>query len=133
MCLAEAISSAVCAANAYTQSVQTEVQISPWIGGPLTFGGPDQFGAAVTALAFVKEGLEHTRRSDGTIIMVRARVAFWDPDAIPPNGADGRAEPIDPRDILTLPSGLSGHMRELAGILTNPETGQPFVRVVGIE
>jgi hypothetical protein len=133
MGLEAVIAGAVEAVRLSTETIQVQVQIEPWIGEPLAFGGPPQYGPLVLAQALVQEGLQHTKRSDGTYITTRARLSFLDPAAVPPNGAPGRREPIDPRDIVTLPSGLTGHLQELPGVQINPATGQPYVRVVGIE
>lgn len=128
MSLADSIRDAVGVVHSYTADLQVEIQIEPWMGPPITFGGPDQFAGPIFPKGFVQEGEVHHKRANGQAITTRAKVAFLGP--VPPNGAPGRQEPIDPRDRVTLPSGLSGHLVQLPDVMTNPQTGQPYVRVM---
>jgi len=71
----------------------------------------------------------HHKKPDGQVITTKARLSFLAP--IEPIAAEGRQNPIDPRDILTLPSGLTGQIiLEVPGVLLNPETNAPYVRTV---
>jgi hypothetical protein len=132
MGLSSIIASAVEAVRSSTEGLTVEVRLRRWIGLPLTFGGPEQFDEDVLIVpGFVQEGEVHHKRSDGQVITTKARIVFL--EDVPDHGAPGRKEPIDPRDEVTLPSDLTGHLAELPGVMVNPTTGRPYTRVVWIE
>jgi len=133
MGLPEIISTAISGAVLpYVGGLTVEVLIDRWVGPPLAFGGPEQFADdTLIVTGLVQEGEVHHKRPDGQAITTKARIAFL--EEVPHNGAPDRKEPIDPRDRITLPSGLTGHLAELPGVMVNPTTGQPYVRVVWIE
>jgi hypothetical protein len=125
MGLAAAIRTAVAAANAQTASLQVNVIHEAWIGFKDSDGTPD-YATPVSRPALVQEGsTPHRRLPDGELITTRATVSFLGP--VEPNGAEGRQEPIDPRDLFTLPSGLTGPLMEVSGVMIDPSTGRPFL------
>jgi hypothetical protein len=93
----------------------------PWIGFKDSYGDPD-YGSPISRKALIQEGtIPHRRGGDGDVITTRACISFRDP--VEPNGAEGRSEPIDPRDRITLPSGLTGPIVSDDGAVINPTTG----------
>ena len=126
MTLAAAIRAALGAANAATASLQVDVQHQQWVGQDEA-GGPT-YDVPVPRKAFLLEGASHAERPDGSVVVTKAKVGFAGP--IEHHGADGRQEPIDPRDLFALPSGLEGHAIDVPGTFVNPETGAPYVRTV---
>jgi len=125
--LADVIRSAVEAANSQTASLQVDVVHQAWLAPSNGLGEAD-YGPPVARPALVQEGVLHHEMPDGKVITTKARLAFVGP--IPPNGAPDRQEPIDPRDRLILPSGLTGYIVEVPGALIDPGTGAPYVRTV---
>jgi hypothetical protein len=61
---------------------------------------------------------------DGREVVHRATLMFTQPVAA--NGAEGRREPIDPRDRITLPSGFAGVIIDVRGPV-DPLTDAPYV------
>jgi hypothetical protein len=91
-----------------------------WIGQD--GDGKPVYAVAVSRKAIVQEGSTPFRRgSDGETITTRACISFR--EAVEPNGATGRHEPIDPRDRITLASGLTGPIVSDGGAVVNPTTG----------
>jgi hypothetical protein len=98
-----------------------------WIGHkPGGYAEPD-FAVPVTRLALVQEGTNQKRTLGGDVITVRACISFLDP--IAPNGAEGRREPVDPRDRITLRSGLTGPIVDAPGSVIDTETGRRVLSV----
>lgn len=124
MTLAAVIADAVAGAAALTQSLQVPVSLEQWIGHKDGSAKPDYDEPLVLA-AIVQEGSTQVRTSTGETFTARACVSFLE---LPPiNGAAGRREPIDPRDRITLPSGLTAPIVDNVGALLNPDTSLPFV------
>lgn len=99
----------------------------PWIGQD-AYGDPI-YGSPISRKALIQEGTTpHRRSSDGEVITTRACISFREP--LEPVGAEGRHEPIDARDLITLPSGLTGPLVSNEGSIVNPSTGAPTVNTV---
>jgi hypothetical protein len=121
---AASIRSAVELGNTLSAEVQVDVIHEAWIGGD-GYGKP-VYAAPVIRKALVQEGTnQHRRMPSGDVITARAAVTFLDP--VPPNGTPGRREPIDPRDRITLPSGLTGPIVEAQGGMIDPSTNAPYI------
>jgi hypothetical protein len=123
--LAAAVRSAVEAARVSTLSLQVDVVHTACVGQD-ALGAPEYDEYPVTRKALVQEGAVHHETEDGQVITTKAKLYFL--QAIAPHGAEGRQEPIDPRDLFTLPSGLIGKSLEIPGAAVNPETDLPYVR-----
>lgn len=111
--LASAIETAGAALGALDLLV--DVQHEAWIDADDT--GKPEYDDAVTLKAMVQVGTSQERTVQGEEIRPRACLSFFAP--IEPNGADGRFEPIDPRDRLTF---------TVDGVTYD---GQPIVDAVG--
>lgn len=92
-----------------------------WIGQD-GYGKPS-YAAPVSRQAVVGEDGRRFNTDGGDVVASRARISFV--GAVEPNGAEGRDEPIDSRDRLTLPGGITGPLLDVAGT-TDPTTGSPF-------
>lgn len=121
MDLSGIVRNAVSLADSLTESLQAEVMHSAWIEAD-AYGEP-VFAAAVGRLAIVEERVRERQLSSGRVIMSRAKVTFLRP--VPPNGAAGRVEPVDTRDLIVLPSGNSWPIIDVAG-LVDPTTDLPY-------
>jgi len=104
-----------------SDGVQDTIYISPWIGNTIE-GGPD-YGPAVPMEAIVNEKEYQRTLASGDEIMQRAEITI--PRPVEPNGAAERREPIDPRDLVVLPSGYTGPILHVDG-LTDKKTHAPF-------
>lgn len=89
-----------------------DVVHEPWIGLADDYGKPE-YDDPVVLKGLVQEGTRQIRDAVGERITTRACITFFEP--VPPNGAEGRREPIDPRDRFTLPSGYTGPIVENVG------------------
>jgi hypothetical protein len=130
MALADVIRGGVAGLNTQLATLQVNVTHEAWIGHADGFGGP-MFAPPVALLALVQEGTNQKRTPTGETITTRACVSFLQP--VPPNGATGRREPIDPRDRITLPSGLTGPLVENPGAMVDPSTGRPYISVFWLQ
>jgi hypothetical protein len=97
--------------------------------------GQDGYGRATYAAAVNRRAVvDLTRRQratvSGGIVTVIATVTIL--ETVAPNGAAGRVEPIDPRDILVLPDGRTGPILSGPNAVVNPATGQPFFNEISI-
>lgn len=125
MGLADAIRSAVAAASAQTAGLQVDVTHEAWIGHKAGGYAQPDYAVAVSRKALVQEGTNQIRLPNGDVFTARACISFLVP--VLANGAAGRKEPIDPRDRITLPSGLTGPIVENPGGMVDPQTGRPFI------
>jgi hypothetical protein len=118
---------AVEAVNEATQDLGLQVDVSheAWIGQDV-YGAP-RFADPVALQALVQEGTNQVRLRTGDTITTRACISFL--AAITPHGAAHRREPIDPRDRVTLPSGLTGPVVDNPGSIINPDTARPHISV----
>lgn len=128
MSLASVVRGAVATANKVTNSLQATVSLKQWISQD-AYGTPT-YGPTIRRTALVEQGENRFKTPPGVLINTKATVTFLQP--IPANGAAGRTEPIDDRDILTLADGTSGPAIVGEPMLVNPETDKPYFQIVGI-
>ena len=122
MSLADVVRSGIASANKAVKDLQTEVSHSAWIDFD-SYGKP-VYATAVIRPAIVEYSQRLRRRSDGQLVQQRASIVFTYP--ITANGAVGRREPIDPRDEIVLPSGYTGPILDILG-LVDPKTKAPYM------
>lgn len=123
------ISNAVKIASTATRSLQ-ETPEGVGIVAHYAWTSEDNFGkksyaSPVNRRAIWEPG--HQSKFDtntGSVVQVKGKLTFLDP--IEPNGAAGRIEPIDNRDLIVLPDGTSGPIYRPEG-LYNPVSGAPFL------
>lgn len=117
------ISNAVKIADTSTKSLQVVVAHHAWTG-------QDSWGKATYAFPVDRRAIyesKHESKFDtntGSVVQVKGKLTFLDP--IAPNGAAGRIEPIDNRDLIVLPDGTSGPVFKPEG-LYNPVSDAPFL------
>jgi hypothetical protein len=115
----------VALADRMTTDLQVTIQIYPWIGTNDN-GGP-LYGSAVSMKAIVEEKEITRRLSTGQEVTQQAEITI--PRPVAANGATERREPIDPRDKILLPSGLTGPILDVNGMV-DPTTNQPYMFTV---
>ncbi len=101
---------------------KANVTQKPWVSA--TGDGDEGYDTTVTLKALVDRTVKQYYTGDGKLVQTMARLTFL--DVIPANGASGRREPIDPRDILTLDDGATAPIVEIPQF-ENPATGAPFI------
>ena len=112
----------VASADKMTDSLQCNVQHFAWIGSN-DYGGPDYEPSPIIRRGIVEEKEYLRRLPDGQEVTQKASITF--PRPIAANGAADRREPIDPRDKLILPSGYTGPILGVFGVV-DPSTQQPY-------
>lgn len=121
MGLADVVRSGVALADTVTTDLQAAVTHKAWTGRDVD--RKPTYAAGVSRLAIVERRQRLIRTATGEQILSRHRIAFLRPIAA--NGAATRREPIDPRDVLTLPDGDTGPILEVTGVV-DPSTGAPY-------
>lgn len=104
-----------------TDGVQVSITHRAWTGRD-GYNKPT-YGSSVTRKAVMKSVQRMIRTTGGQEVQARAALTFLAP--ITANGASGRREPIDPRDLITLPDGTTGPILDIQGTV-DPDTSQPF-------
>ncbi len=123
----EVLRGGIALANQLTAGVQVTITHQAWID-------QDTFGDPVLADPVpIKCILDLTRRQlqqdDGVTVTVIATATIV--GDVSPNGAAGRVEPIDPRDIITLPDGTTGPIINTApNSVVDPGTGRGLIHEI---
>lgn len=122
--LPKLISNAVAIADDATKSIQVSVTYRAWISDSDQWGNKE-YASPLTLRAIYES--KHESKLDtntGQVVQVQGKLTIIDvPD---PNGAAGRVEPIDNRDLIVLPDGTTGPIFKPEG-LYNPAAGKPFL------
>ena len=124
MGLGSLVAQAVGAARVATESLGMlgEVRHEAWVRQSAT--GDAEYEGPVQCRALIAEGEQQHTTKDGRAVVTRATLTFFPPEP-------GQAPPeIGPRDRLTLPSGLTGPIVEIAPAAVDPDTGAVLMRVV---
>lgn len=110
------------------ESMKLNVQHAAWIGQ--TGDGEDDFAPTVTRRALVDLTKRQRMTPNGQLVMTFATLTFLDPieDTVP-NSGQTRQQPIDPRDVLTLPDGGTAPIVQ-AGAFADSGTERPFFQEV---
>lgn len=128
MSLRSIVRNAVSIADRVTAPLQATIQHSAWTGqdefGDVTYTDPISRDCIVEYK--IRDKLQS---SSGRVIQSQALVTIIRP--IDPNGAAGRVEPIDPRDLIVLPNGHSGPIIDIEGVV-DPMTNSPYMYQVWI-
>lgn len=127
MGLDSVILNGVALANRVTGSLQATVQHAAWTGNQADATG--SYAAAVDRQALVEFKQRLRRLPTGQEVMQQATVTFIQP--VPANGAAERREPIDPRDVITLPNGYTGPILDVSGVV-DPGTDAPYMLSVAL-
>lgn len=117
-------------ADSVTKSLgfQAVVTHQAWIAQ--TISGAPTFANAVSRHAIIDLTRKQRPTSSGKLVNTVAVVTFL--EAVTANGAAGRFEPIDPRDIIVLPDGTTGPILHAPDSVIDPATGKPFFNTIFI-
>ena len=115
------IRNAVAVIDRQTATLQDTILFYAWTGFG-TYGEPT-YGSVVSMQAIVEEKQTLLHLSDGQEVSQRAKIVI--PRPITANGATGRREPVDPRDKIVLPSGYTGPILSVEGVM-DPTTNAPY-------
>lgn len=119
------IRSGIALADKVVTILQDTITIAPWTGSD-SQGGPT-YGTPVSMLAIVEEKQFLRRLGNGQEVTQKAQVTI--PRPIADNGTANRREPVDPRDLVVLPSGYNGPILDVNGV-TDPQTHNPYMFVI---
>jgi len=116
----------VALADRLTTSLQVPILWHPWIGHD---GYGNTYDSPITTPAIVEHKQRLRQVSPTKQVLTLATVTI--PRPLEANGAPGRMEPLDPRDLFTLPG--NGNTRDsvadVEGVL-DPLTNRPYMWVV---
>lgn len=121
----ETLVSGVSLVNTLTLGVQSLVSHEAWTGQDVF--GADTYAAPVSRLAVI-DRTNKVQVRDAQTVTIAATITFI--GDVLPNGAAGRREPIDPRDIITLPDGFTGPIIDSPNSVIDPVTGRGFIQEV---
>ena len=126
MAFDDLIRTGVALADTLTGSLQDNVTHEAWTGrdGPT---GDDTWAAGVSRQAIVSRKSRRHMSSTGQELLTSAKILF--PRPIAANGASGRVEPIDGRDIITLSDGFTGPVVDVEAIM-DPDTNAGYYTTV---
>lgn len=113
MGLLDVLRNGIALADSLTQDLQDTVTHEAWVGQD--FNGKPVFATGVTRAAIVERKVRIVKGIDGREIQSTHYVGFLRP--IAPNGADGRQEPVDPRDRITLSNGSTSPIVSIDGFM----------------
>lgn len=128
MGLADIVRSGVATINKVTDSLQGQVTIKPWVAQDVN--GTPTYGAIKKVKAIIELGEKSLKTSSGVSVDIQAKITFLKP--IKANGAAGRVEPIDDRDVITLPDGTTGPTIVGEPMIVDPASSKPYFQIVGI-
>jgi hypothetical protein len=74
----------------------------------------DETTVTVPRQCLIERRIHQRKLSDGRTVQVEATLTFL--AVVPPNGAAGRDEPIDPKDRFILPGGIVGSVLDTEGL-----------------
>lgn len=109
--------------------LQCEVQHYAFIGSDAR--GKPTYADPVTVTCVVDRTNREISTANGKVINISATLTKI--GDLAPNGAvtnPARREPIDPRDKIVLPDGLTGPIIDTPGSVTDPETDRGFIQSI---
>lgn len=121
MSLRTVIKRAVDVLDNVTKPLQGDVTHTPWIGQD--GDGTPHYGIPVIYKALVDMRNIQRHTPEGQLVLTNAYILFL--QAVPLNGALGRDEPFDPRDIIRCPDGTIGRVAASQGFVDS-NTTHPF-------
>lgn len=108
-----------------TEGVQAEITHRAWTGEKET--GKKEYANPVTLKCIISSKHRQVVSASGQLVTAVHTLTFLDP--ITPNGSPGRREPIDTRDMITLPDWFTYPIVDIGGVV-DPETGMGFTNKV---
>lgn len=118
-------------ANTLTKPLHVPVVHKAWTGQS-AYGEPTYAAQSVGADGGTLKGVVEMKQTlrtfpNGQTAMSKAKVTFVEP--VPANGTAGRVEPIDTRDYIELPGGITGPILDVEAVL-DPLTGRGYITEV---
>ena len=101
--------------------LQATILLSRWVSQDAS--GAASYAAPISLTAVVRYRSETRESQSGTSSVGKARILILTP--LEPHGATGRSEPIDERDLVTMPDLQTGPILEVGGQVDGV-TGTPF-------
>lgn len=118
----------IATADKLTKSLQVPVVHRRWIGQDDT--GKSIFAASVSPMAIVEKKQRTIRLSSTEETVSAAELTFLAPLTPYTPTVAGRQDPIDDRDMFTLPDGTTGPILRQAGGLFDPKTSRTYMAQV---
>jgi len=122
MGLADIVRSGIALAKEVTSDLQVDVSHEAWISNDSY--GKRVYAAAVTLSGIVEKKERLIRDFAGVVVVSKTKITILQP--VTANGATGRREPIDPRDRITPPDGVTGPILNAEGMIDS-STGAPYM------
>ena len=119
------VRNAVAKIDGTTKSLQTTVLLSRWISQ--TYDGTPSYAAPISVKAVVEYKQEQRQSPSGQTRVSKAHVIIISP--LDPLGSPDRSEPLDERDLVTLPNMTTGPILETSGVV-DPVTGLPYMHEI---
>lgn len=119
------VRNAVAKIDNVTKSLQTTVLLSRWISQ--TYDGTPSYAAPLSLQAVVEYKQEQRQSPNGQTRVSKAHIVLIRP--LDPLGAANRSEPLDERDLVTLPNMTTGPILETSGVV-DPDTGRPYMHEI---
>lgn len=104
-----------------TRSLQLDVTLERWTGSDGR--GGKTLASPIKVRAIVDRTHRTVRSATGQEVLSTVKLTILTPLA--KQGASGRQEPIDPRDVITLPDGTTSPILDVRGVL-DPTTRAPY-------
>lgn len=124
MGLADIVASAVSIARTVTLDLQPTITLQQWTGED-SFG-KKTYATAQSLRAIVEEKQKSFKTDQGQDAVSKTYIAVLEPiDAATASAGYTRKNPVDERDLITLPDGTTGPILDVDG-LVNGATGVPF-------
>lgn len=111
MSLADVLRKGVATARKITLPLHVSVQFSAWIGQD--GNGNPTYAAPRVLKALVNREVMNVKTDNGQFIKSTAQIYFL--EEVTPNGAAERIEPIDLKDIIIMPDGVTGPILKVDG------------------
>ena len=111
--------------NNVTKSAQTAITLHRWVSQ--SYDGTNAYAAPLSLRAIVEYKSEERQSFSGQLYVARTYLVILDP--LPALGAPDRAEPLDARDLITLPSMKTGPIIETYGVIDSG-TGLPYAHEI---
>lgn len=113
--------------NDFIQDLQASIIHTAWTGYT-NASGDSSYAEPVQLKCIVSTQQSDIFTASGQIVSVMATLTFI--GDVLPNGAPGRREPFDPRDIIILPDGSTGPIIDTPSGVNDPLTGRGFTHKV---
>lgn len=113
---------AISIVNNVTSSLQANVTLEAWLDSNLD--GSALYDLPVTLKALVEGEQKRMVNTESEEVVSTTKITIIGPVA--DNGAPGRREPIDPRDRLTMPDGITAPIIMVKGLI-DPLTTRPYL------